>query len=218
MSEPVHLAAIDAGSNAVRLSVARAYSALDIEPLQNERYSLRLGENVFLRHRFSEDIVKKGVKAFRHFKEVMEEFGVTRYRAVATSASREAQNRKAFVREIRRKSGLTLEVISSSEESRLGREAALAALGPESPPRCVIDLGGGSLEVSILRDHTVEQGAQIPAGTVRLMSTLGIHGAIRPVQDEQVRKYVRALLESKLPSRPNLGENVAVALGGNAET
>jgi exopolyphosphatase/guanosine-5'-triphosphate,3'-diphosphate pyrophosphatase len=218
MSEPVHIAAIDAGSNAVRLSVARAYSAMDIEPLHNERYSLRLGENVFVRHRFTEDILKKAVKAFRHFKEVMEEFGVTRYRAVATSASREAQNRKAFLREIRRKSGLTLEVISSIEESRLGREAALAALGPESPPRCVIDLGGGSLEVSILHDHTVELGAQIPVGTVRLMSTLNIHGAIRPVQAEQVRKYVRALLESKLPSRPNLGENVTVALGGNAET
>jgi exopolyphosphatase / guanosine-5'-triphosphate,3'-diphosphate pyrophosphatase len=218
MSEPVHIAAIDAGSNAVRLSVARAYSALDIEPLHNERYSLRLGENVFVRHRFSEEIFKKGVKAFRHFKEVMEEFGVTRYRAVATSASREAQNRKQFLREIRRKSGISLEVISSLEESRLGREAALAALGPESPPRCVIDLGGGSLEVSILRDHTIVEGAQIPVGTVRLMSTLNISGAIRPAQAEQVRKYVRALLESKLPSRPNLGDSVAVALGGNAET
>ena len=66
MPEPVHIAAIDAGSNAVRLSVARAYSALDIEPLITERYPLRLGEGVFVRHRFSEDILKKGVKAFRH--------------------------------------------------------------------------------------------------------------------------------------------------------
>src|SRR5216684_812347 len=193
MSEPVHIAAIDAGSNAVRLSVARAYSALDIEPLHNERYSLRLGEGVFLRHRFSEELFKKGVKAFRHFKEVMDEFGVTRYRAVATSASREARNRDAFVRHIKRKCGLELEVISGSEESRLGREAAIAALGPESPPRCIADLGGGSLEINI-------------------------PGVIRPAQAEQVRKYVRALLESRLPSRPNLGESIAVALGGNAET
>jgi exopolyphosphatase/guanosine-5'-triphosphate,3'-diphosphate pyrophosphatase len=218
MSEPVHIAAIDAGSNAVRLSVARAYSALDIEPLYTERYSLRLGESVFLRHRFSEDIFKKGVKAFRHLKEVMEEYGVTKYRAVATSASREARNRKKFLREIKRKSGIALEVISSSEESRLGREAAVAALGPESPPRCIIDLGGGSLEINILRDHTVELNAQLPVGTVRLMTTLNIPGVIRPAQAEQVRRYVRALLESKLPSRPNLGESCAVALGGSAET
>src|SRR5258708_4248065 len=218
MSEPVHIAAIDAGSNAVRLSVARAYSALDIEPLHNERYSLRLGEGVFLRHRFSEDIFKKGVKAFRHFKEVMDEFGVTRYRAVATSASREARNRDAFVRRIKQKAGVALEVISGAEESRLGREAALAALGPESPPRCIADLGGGSLEINILRDHTVEQTAQLPVGTVRLMTTLNIPGVIRPAQAEQVRLYVRALLESRLPARPNLGESIAVALGGNAET
>ena len=91
MSDPVNIAAIDAGSNAVRLSVARAYSALDIETLHDERYPLRLGEGVFLRHRFTEDIFKKATKAFLHFKEVMEEFGVTKYRAVATSASREAK-------------------------------------------------------------------------------------------------------------------------------
>lgn len=218
MPEPVHIAAIDAGSNAVRLSVARAYSALDIEPLHNERYPLRLGEGVFLRHRFSEDLFKKGAKAFTHFKEVMDEYGVTKYRAVATSATREARNRDAFLRRIKQKSGLRLEVISATEESRLGREAVLAAVGPESPPRCIADLGGGSLEISILRDHTVKQCAQLPVGTVRLMSTLNIPNVIRPAQAEQVRKYVRALLESKLPSRPNLGEQVAVALGGNAET
>lgn len=218
MSDPVHIAAIDAGSNAVRLSVARAYSALDIEPLHTERYPLRLGESVFLRPRFSEEIIKKSAKAFRHLREVMDDFGVTRYRAVATSATREARNRNAFVRTIKRKSKIALEVISAAEESRLGREAVLAALGPEALPRCILDLGGGSLEVSILQDHSVEQSAQLPLGTVRLMTTLNLPGVIRPAQAEQVRRYVRALLESKLVPRPNLGESIGVALGGNAET
>jgi exopolyphosphatase/guanosine-5'-triphosphate,3'-diphosphate pyrophosphatase len=218
MSEPVHIAAIDAGSNAVRLSVARAYSALDIEPLHTERYPLRLGESVFVRHRFSEETFKKGVKAFRHLRGIMDEFGVTQYRAVATSASREARNRNAFVRHIKQKAHIELELIGGAEESRLGREAVIAALGPENPPRCIIDLGGGSLEISILREHAVEHSAQLPAGAVRLMTTLNIPGVIRPPQAEQVRRYVRALLESRLPSRPNLGESIAVAVGGNAET
>ena len=218
MSEPVHIAAIDAGSNAVRLSVARAYSALDIEPVHNERYPLRLGEHVFVRHRFSEEISAKATKCFQHFHEVMDEFGVTKYRAVATSATREARNRHAFVRRIRQRSGITVEVISATEESRLGREAVLAALGPEAPLRCIADLGGGSLEISILQDHNVVQSAQLPVGTVRLMTTLNIPGVIPPAQAEQVRRYVRALLESKLTPRPNLGESIAVALGGNAET
>jgi exopolyphosphatase/guanosine-5'-triphosphate,3'-diphosphate pyrophosphatase len=218
MPDPVHIAAIDAGSNAVRLSVARAYSALDIEPLHAERYPLRLGEGVFVRHRFSEETFKKSFKAFRHLREVLEEFGVTKYRAVATSATREAQNRKLFVKRIRQTSGIRLEVISAMEESRLGREAVIASLGPDTPPRCIVDLGGGSLEISILRDQVVELGAQLPIGTVRLMTTLGISGVIRPAQCEQVRRYVRALLESKLPQRPNMSEQIAVALGGNAET
>ncbi|HUN60553.1 MAG TPA: Ppx/GppA phosphatase family protein [Candidatus Sulfotelmatobacter sp.] len=218
MPEPVHIAAIDAGSNAVRLSIARAYSGLDIEPLITERYPLRLGEGVFVRHRFSEDTLKKGVKAFRHLHEIMEEFEVTKYRAVATSASREAQNRNLLIRKIKQATGLNLEVISAKEESRLGREAVFAALGPEVQAGCIVDLGGGSLELSILQDHSLTQAAQIPLGTVRLMSTLNLPGIIRPVEAEQVRRYVRALLESRLPDRPNLADRVAVALGGNAET
>jgi exopolyphosphatase/guanosine-5'-triphosphate,3'-diphosphate pyrophosphatase len=218
MADPVHIAAIDAGSNAVRLSVARAYSALDIEPLITERYPLRLGEGVFVRHRFSEEILKKAVKAFRHLRGIMDEFGVTKYRAVATSATREAQNRDVLVRRVKQATGITLEVIGAKEESRLGRESALAAVGAEVQPRCIVDLGGGSLELTILRDHTVEQGVQLPIGAVRLMTTLNLPGVIRPVQAEQVRRYVRALLESRLPTRPNLADQVAVALGGNAET
>jgi exopolyphosphatase / guanosine-5'-triphosphate,3'-diphosphate pyrophosphatase len=218
MPDPVHIAAIDAGSNAVRLSVARAYSALDIEPLTTERYPLRLGEGVFLRHRFSEELLKKGVKAFRRLREIMDDFGVSRYRAVATSASREAENRNALLRRVKQAAAIELEVITSKEEARLGQQAVIAAMGPEAQPRCIVDLGGGSLEFSVLRDHTVVQAAQLPLGTVRLMSTLNVPGVIKPADAEQVRKYVRALLESRLPDRPNLGDEVAVALGGNAET
>src|SRR5882672_4142859 len=218
MPDPVHIAAIDAGSNAVRLSIVRAYSALDIEPLHNERYPLRLGEGVFVRNRFSEEIFKKAAKAFRHFHDCMDEFVVTRYRAVGTSATREAVNREAFIRYIRQRSGIRLEVISAREESRLGREAVFAALGPDSQAGCIADLGGGSLEISVLRDHAVLQTAQLPVGTVRLMTTLNLHGDMRPAQAEQVRKYLRALLESKLPTCPNLADGLTVALGGNAET
>jgi exopolyphosphatase / guanosine-5'-triphosphate,3'-diphosphate pyrophosphatase len=217
LADPVHIAAIDAGSNAIRLSIARAYSAIDIEPIQTERFPLRLGENVFLRQRFSEETLSKAVNAFRHFRGLLDEQGVTKYRAVATSASREARNRGSLVRRIKQKTGIALEVISGAEESRLGREAVLAAVNPEAQPGCIVDLGGGSLEVSLLREHLLEESVQLPAGTVRLMTTLELPGVIRPVQAEQVRRYVRALLESRLPARPNLAGRIAVACGGNAE-
>src|SRR5258708_14850366 len=111
MPEPVHIAAIDAGSNAVRLSIVRAYSALDIEPLHNERYPLRLGEGVFVRNRFSEAIFKKAAKALRHFPDCMDEFVVTRYRAVGTSATRDAVNRDAFIRSTCQRPAIRIDVI-----------------------------------------------------------------------------------------------------------
>src|SRR5260370_28082639 len=130
----------------------------------------------------------------------MDEFGVTQYRAVARIASREARNRNAFVRHIKQKAHIELELIGGAEESRLGREAVIAALGPENPPRCIIDLGGGSLEISILREHAVEHSAQLPAGAGRVMTPLMISGGIPPTQPAHVRRSVGALLASGRPA------------------
>src|SRR5260370_25094425 len=194
MPEPVPIAAIDAGSNAVRLSIARAYSAVDIDPLVNERFALRIGEGAFARHRISEEILKNAVKAFRQLHEVMEEYGVTKYRSVATSASREAHNSGTLVRRVKQATGLRLEVITAKEESRLGREAATAALGPESPPNCVVDLGGGSLEINILRDHSNLQPPQFPIATVPLMTPLAIPSLILPSPAKLALPSLPALL------------------------
>ncbi len=218
MPDPIHIAAIDAGTNAIRFTIARAHSPLDIENLLTERCPLRLGENVFTTQRFAEETLAGAAKEFRGFREKMDDFGVSTYRAVATSAAREARNRANLVSRIRRVAGIRLEVISELEESRLCRTAVLDTLGHELTPRLIIDLGGGSLELSIMLDNALQQCVQLPVGAVRLMESLGLEGAMRPVEVEQVRRYVRALLESRMPRRPGLSEGVAVACGGNAET
>jgi len=144
----------------------------------------------------------------------MDEFGVTHYRAVANQRYARSGEPESIRHAHSRKSGIRLEVISALEESRLGREGVFAALGPEAQARCIADLGGGSLEISVLQDHSVLKTAQLPVGTVRLMTTLNIHGEMRPTQAEQVRRYLRALLESKLPTRPNLADGLTLAFGG----
>ncbi|HLQ00239.1 MAG TPA: hypothetical protein VK156_03855, partial [Candidatus Limnocylindria bacterium] len=217
MAEPIHIAAIDAGSNALRFSIARALSPLDIEVLLSERCPVRLGENAFTEQRISDETLSLAAKAFRDFRGKMNEFGVAAYRAVATSAAREARNRRALVVRVQRAAGIRLEVISEAEESRLGRTAVLAALGHERAPRVIVDLGGGSLELSILRDSVLEHSVQLPVGAVRLMETLNLAGPMRPKHVEQVRRYVRALLESRLPRRPDLSGGIAAVCGGNAE-
>ncbi|HYL11328.1 MAG TPA: Ppx/GppA phosphatase family protein [Candidatus Acidoferrales bacterium] len=217
MAEPIHIAAMDAGSNALRFSIARSLSPLDIEVLSSERIPVRLGENAFTEQRIGEETLSLAAQAFRDFRAKMNEFGVTAYRAVATSAAREARNRRALVSRVQRAAGIRLEVISEAEESRLGRTAVLAALGHERAPRVIIDLGGGSLELSILQDGLLENSVQLPVGAVRLMETLGLAGPMRPKHVEQVRRYVRALLESRLPRRPDLSGGMAAVCGGNAE-
>lgn len=218
MPDPVHIAAIDAGTNALRLAIARAHSPLDVENFLTERCPVRLGENVFTTQKFAEETLTSAAKAFRDFRQKMDDYGVTAYRAVATSAAREARNRGNLVARVRNASGIRLEVISEFEESRLCRTAVLDALGHELLPGLIIDLGGGSLEISIMLDNTLAQCVQLPVGAVRLMESLELRGAMRPAQVEQVRRYVRALLESRMPRRDGFPEGVAVACGGNAET
>src|SRR6202011_3636293 len=123
LAAPVHFAAIDAGSNALRLVIARAASPGSIGELEAERTEVRLGHNAFTRHRLDEETIALASRAFRHFRRRMDRYDVQRYRAVATAATREARNRRELIDRIRRKSGIELEVISGAEEARLVRKA-----------------------------------------------------------------------------------------------
>ncbi len=214
---PLNIAAIDAGSNALRLVIARADSPWEITKLAAERYPVRLGHNAFTRHKLDEETIRKALKAFRHFRELMEAHDVQRYRAVATSATREARNRREFQERVLRKSGIQLDVIDGGEEVRLVRTGVLAAVGDKVSPRLIVDQGGGSMELNFMRQGTVEFSAVLPIGTVRLMEMFGLRGALGPSQVETVQHYVTSMLSSMVPQRPNLAAQAAVACGGNAE-
>ena len=90
---PFHIAAIDAGSNAIRLVIARAESPVEIHELATERIPVRLGHNAFTRRRLDERTLERAAKAFRQFRDLMDRYRVEAVRAVATSASRAARNR-----------------------------------------------------------------------------------------------------------------------------
>lgn len=181
------------------------------------RMSVRLGHRAFTARRFSRRTIAEAVQAFRRFRAMLDRYGVQQYRAVTTSAAREAQNRDALLRRIRRASGIELEVIDSSEEARLVRSAILGAVGEKLTPRLIVDLGGGSLEISLLRKRVPEKIMALPLGSVRLMETLRIYGAFNEEQCERVQHRVLSLLQSFWPHPPDLSGALAVASGGNAE-
>jgi len=217
LAAPVHLAAIDAGSNALRLVIARATGQDRCEILDSERTAVRLGHHAFTRRKFGSQTLADASSAFRHFRRVLDRYRVSAYRAVATSAAREARNRHVLVERVRRKAGIELEVITGEEEARLVCQAVLAALGDAVSPRLIFDLGGGSLELNFLRDGKVARRIPLPLGTVRLMETYSIEGAITEDVAARIRDHVLTLLRAALPSPPSLSAAPAVACGGNAE-
>ena len=178
---------------------------------------MRLGHRAFTRRRIDEDTIERAVKAFRGFRELMELYRVEAWRAVATSACREARNREELLRRVERKAGIRLEVISGPEEARLVRAAALAACAGKAEPGVILDLGGGSLEVNLMHGGQARRTVNLPIGTVRLMETLGIEGRITPEQRELVRDVVLHHLHRGLHGLSAGNHGPAVACGGNVE-
>ena len=217
VAAPVQLAAIDAGSNAIRLVIARATSPQHIQILESERAPVRLGHNAFTRRLLDEKTISRAARAFRHFRDRMDHHHVTTYRAVATAAAREVRNYRRLMERIQRKTGIELEVISSEEEARLVCSAVHWALGDRVQPRLIFDLGGGSLELNFFERGVLRNRVALPLGTIRLMETYSIDGAIDEDTARRLRHHVLSLLRSAMPSPPNLSRAISVACGGNAE-
>jgi len=208
------LGAIDAGSNAIRMVVAEL-GPTDLVRVEAERVPVRLGHGAFTRGELDDAIVDQAVTAFVHFRERFDHHGVTIYRAVGTSAVRNASNRDVLLHRLYHEAGIELEVIEGEEEARLVRKAVVHALGPTAtPPRAILDLGGGSLEVN-LRHGASWRGYSLPVGTVRLLETFGLDGAIAEAEAGMVRRYTATLMHT-IAGGPN-GNGLAAATGGNAE-
>ena len=214
---PLVIAALDAGSNAIRAVVARAGSATEIRELASARWSVRLGHNVFTRKRLDAQTMSRAVEALRHFRSLLDRYEVDEYSAVATSAMREAINRDALISRIYREAGIELVAISAAEEARLVREAVFAVSVGRFSPRLILDLGGGSLEMSFLRGRKVERGFALPLGTVRLMEQFDLAGPFTPESFSDLQSYIRTILRSHLRGSMQIGRSAAVACGGNAE-
>ena len=214
---PLVIAALDAGSNAIRAVVARASSATEIRELASTRWPVRLGHNVFTRKRLDSRTMSLAVEALLHFRSLLDRYEVDEYSAVATSALREAANRDALISRIYREAGIELVAISAAEEARLVREAVFAVSVGRFSPRLILDLGGGSLEMSFLRGRKVDRGFALPLGTVRLMEQFGLAGPFTPEAYGALETHIRSVLRSNLRGSLPIGRCAAVACGGNAE-
>ena len=213
-SAPLRVAAVDAGSNAIRFVVAE-FHAQGFDVVARDRVPVRLGHRVFTHGALDGDTMDRAVAAFRRFRAVLDKLRVSRLRAVATSAVREASNRDRFLDRIRAESEIDLEPIDGEEEARLVHLAVGHRVDLSRRRWILVDLGGGSIEVSLVDDTGILWSHSYKVGTVRLLETLaaakGCHDTVR----QWVARGLRHLTIPPPDGHP--GPAAFAATGGNAE-
>lgn len=164
--------AIDIGTNAARLLVGEVTTEGNhsfVKKISYTRIPLRLGEEVFENGKISKKKSEHFVKTIKSFKLISEIFEVKQLRAVATSAMREAQNAAKIINKIKEETGVTIEVISGDEEAELIFGTFFLLDIDKNQPFIVIDVGGGSTEVSVFESGERVASRSFQIGTLRLL-------------------------------------------------
>lgn len=160
-------AAIDIGSNSCRLAIAEVVKH-QLRILHEDREVVRLGESVFEAGVISPDAMANTIRALKRFQKSVQSYGCDRLRVVATSAMRDARNAPAFIAWVKSTTGWDVEVISGLEEGRL-IHLGVVSFEAGARGRCLmIDLGGGSCEVTLSDHGRIEDVVSLPLGAVRL--------------------------------------------------
>jgi exopolyphosphatase/guanosine-5'-triphosphate,3'-diphosphate pyrophosphatase len=207
------LAAIDVGTNAVRLEIARPLPDGTLETLHQERDPVRPGEGVFSGGGgiIAKPVANRLMSTLRRYAALCHRHRA-RVRAVATAAVREARNRDEIVRRARDEAGLDLEVVSGREEARLIGIGVLEGR-PPSARSLLIDIGGGSTEIATGLGEKPTSLYSVALGAVRLTEIFGSSGRVSEARLEVMRSYAAEALREALPRRLP-GPRVAIGSSG----
>ena len=207
MKDKIHYAGIDIGSNAVRLLIKCLNDESSEELLskvQLVRVPIRLGEDAFMKGRIGKKKSKKLISLMRAYKELMEIYDVSNYRACATSAMRDADNGLELVQAIEEEVGIKIEIISGREEAQLISQDLINGADIDSEATFLyVDVGGGSTELNLVQHGELLQSHSFNIGTIRQLSG--------KVEQEEVRLFESYLAQIK----ESYGEVQVVGSGGN---
>jgi exopolyphosphatase/guanosine-5'-triphosphate,3'-diphosphate pyrophosphatase len=212
---PLRVACVDMGSNAIRLLAAEFANERQYTSLVAERVPVRLGHGVYLSGRLDQRAMDAAVEALAEFRAEMDSLGIEHYRGVATSAVRESRNGEEFLARIANDVGLELEPISGSEEARLVHRAVRSRVPLGRRRWLLVDLGGGSVEVSLVDQSGTFWSESHTMGSVRLLEELTEAGDDPGRFRRLLEEYVSVL---RVPSAVTRGRLAGyVATGGNIE-
>jgi len=164
----MRLAAIDIGTNSVHMIVVRVRADLSFEVVDREKEMVRLGAGGLDGKKLTEPAMSAALLALTKFRRIAESHGVDEILAAATSATREAENGTEFLARIVSETGIRPRVISGTEEARLIHLAAVYGVDVMHGPAVVIDIGGGSVEITLGDAAQLKLGRSFKIGVIRL--------------------------------------------------
>ncbi|WP_281885774.1 Ppx/GppA phosphatase family protein [Paenibacillus sp. YYML68] len=214
MSSNRRIGIIDIGSNSIRLAIyellGRGYRVVS-EFKESARLSGRVGADGVL----GSTEIQATVRILLHFKRICSAHQVTEYRVVATAAIRNAANAQEIVDTLQRDSGLPVEILSGEDEARIGFIGMIHTM--DLTEGLLIDIGGGSTEVSLFRERKLVRSVSFPFGAVNTTRRFAVEGEVQEEQLRQIREMVEQALEQEPWIREAKGLPL-VGLGGGVRT
>lgn len=175
-SAPFLVSAIDVGSSSIRMDISEIHPDGSFRTVEGLSKGISLGKDAFTSGQFSEETIQSACQALIDFHNMMKTYGVAKYRAVATSAVREARNADTFLDRAYMRSGIEIEVIDGSEENRLMylaiHDAIRGVLDLQTQDALIVEIGGGSTDISFLKAGDVVHSGTFALGAVRLRQSL----------------------------------------------
>jgi exopolyphosphatase/guanosine-5'-triphosphate,3'-diphosphate pyrophosphatase len=214
--QPMRVAAIDCGTNSIRLLIADI-DGNNFREVVRDMEIVRLGQGVDETGQFHPDAINRTLAAVDKFAAEIAKRGVEKIRFCATSATRDATNRHLFVDGVRERLGIELEVITGDEEAALSFAGAIKDLDPSNGPFLVVDIGGGSTEF-VFGTSTVEAARSVNIGCVRMTER---HFASDPATTQQIesaRSDIQAAIAQAAAVVPITTAKTLVAVAGTATT
>src|SRR6266550_1719778 len=209
-------AAVDIGSNSVRLKISRLVAHRLVE-IHEDREVTRLGESVFRSGLLSPEAIALTVKVLRRFHRAVQRAGAETLRVVATSALRDARNSRAFLEWVRSATGWRVEIISGLEEARLIHLGLTSSSRVNTSPALMIDLGGGSCELTISNKGHIRETVSLPLGAVRLTNDFLHHDPPRKAEFRQLRSLIRREIGRIAQRITKARSRIVIATSGTAE-
>src|SRR5688572_8842402 len=186
----MRIAAIDIGTNSVHMIVVRVRQDLSFEIIDREKFMVRLGAGGLDGRALTDEAMNAALQAIATFQRLAQAHDVDEILAVATSATREARNGGEFLARIQRETGIRPRVITGAEEARLIHQAAVYGVDVGSGRAVVIDIGGGSVEITLGTSTSIQLARSFKIGAIRLTERFIKSDPLSERDERRLEKHV----------------------------